>query len=115
MHSRRLFCKLDSLQFAGRANQWRTLLLSSDARAELLDGGVTFTFRDSGIRTELERLIQLEQQCCPWMRLDLRDDGAVLTLSIRAMVSEDRPPRRRLLQKRHSSGLMHPEQTRTSG
>jgi hypothetical protein len=41
-------------------------------------------FEGDGVRGELEKLAAQEGRCCEWMRLDLRDEGAALVLTISA-------------------------------
>jgi hypothetical protein len=70
-----------------RARQFR---LAELGRLSLLggDGGEgrhTLRFRgDAGIRAELETIVAVERECCPFLALSIGGSGGELTLSIEA-------------------------------
>ncbi|HVR46543.1 MAG TPA: hypothetical protein VMT95_07930 [Candidatus Binatia bacterium] len=79
-----IVCTLTSREREARGDWWQQLLVRWSARIAIVEGGVTIRFDDAGARTELEHLVAQERRCCKWMKLDLRDEGRGLVLTVGA-------------------------------
>ena len=79
-----LACSLTDGELSQRRDEWRALEAALVDRSER-DGVVETAYRASPeVRERLERLLALERQCCAGARWDLREDGALLRMSITA-------------------------------
>ena len=79
-----LACGLSDAEFSQRRDEWRALEAALVERTER-DGLLETAYRASPeVRERLERLLALERQCCAGARWELREDGALLRMSISA-------------------------------
>ena len=74
-------CSLDATDLSSRQRVWRELLVGSLIERTPIPGGVRMRFaNDSDIRTTIERLIALEQDCCAWIEWSFHESRTALTL-----------------------------------
>ena len=74
-------CSLDAADLSSRQREWRELLDASLIERTSVAAGVRMRFpNDPGVRTTIERLIALEQDCCAWIEWSLRESSSGLTL-----------------------------------
>ena len=79
-----LACSLTGAELSQRRDEWCAVEAALVARTER-DGVVEAAYRASPeLRQRLERLLELERQCCAGARWELREDGALLRMSITA-------------------------------
>jgi hypothetical protein len=76
-------CTLDGAEAAARVSAWKQLTDAALLGRERTGAGIRLTFRaGAGVAEQLERLIELEGQCCAWMSFDVTDgDGLVVDVS----------------------------------
>jgi len=79
-----LSCSLTDAELSQRRVEWGAVEGAMVERAER-EGVVEAAYRASPeVRQRLERLLELERQCCAGARWELREDGGLLRLSITA-------------------------------
>src|SRR5256885_7121122 len=79
-----LACSLSGTELRDRREEWRSIEAALVERSER-DGVVETAYRASPeLRQRLERLLELERECCAGARWELREDGALLRMSITA-------------------------------
>lgn len=72
-------CSLDSHETKTRDGEWRSLLEPVVVDRSLIPEGVRLVMKRSpGIKEEIERLIALEQSCCPWILWEFREESSSL-------------------------------------
>ena len=76
-----LACSLDAAAMADRLAEMRAL--GRDALVAADDGVLRFR-ADAETRRRLERIVAAEAECCPFLRLELRDAADGLELAIAA-------------------------------
>lgn len=76
-------CSLSSADAATRQGEWQRLLHGAAVERVAVPGGMRVKLRaDDAVRAELERLVDAERTCCPFLELTVRasaEDGLVLT------------------------------------
>jgi len=79
-----LACSLSEAEAALRRTEWAAVEASPVERTER-EGGVEATYRAGPeLRGRLERLLELERECCAGARWELREEGDLLRMSISA-------------------------------
>jgi SAM-dependent methyltransferase len=79
-----LACSLSGAELRERREEWRSIEAALVERSER-DGVVETAYRATPeLRQRLERLLELERECCAGARWELREDGALLRMSITA-------------------------------
>lgn len=82
-------CSLDANSTNEREKEWRALLESPYLRRDEIADGVRLTFRSSdNMNREAKRLVDLERSCCAWIRWDVIEDDASLTIEATALTDE---------------------------
>ena len=78
-----LACTLEGAAFAERRARWGALSQRALAGRERMPGGVRLRYRaEPGVGDELRELVRLEGDCCAFLEMRLRDDGAGLVLEV---------------------------------
>jgi hypothetical protein len=78
-----LACTLEAAAFAERRARWEALSQRALAGRERTPGGVRLRYRaEPGVGDELSELVRLEGECCAFLEMRLRDDGAGLVLEV---------------------------------
>ena len=76
-------CSLTAAAAAQSGRDWAALL--SRATTSGTRDGVRIELENlPGVRGELERLVALERDCCPFMAMDIRTHDAALVLTVTA-------------------------------
>jgi hypothetical protein len=76
-------CSLSSADAKSRQGEWAALLQRASLRRIAVPNGVRVELRpDDHIRAELERLVELERACCPFLELRIDDEGDELALTV---------------------------------
>jgi hypothetical protein len=70
-------CSLSPGELRHRKTAWQALLKKSVARQRVA-GGVRLTV-ETEVLPELVSLVELERQCCPWMRFTIAGDSLTIT------------------------------------
>ena len=61
-------CSLTAQDLKDRRSEWASLISANLLGSERVDGGVRLRLRsDERVEEELQRLIDLEQECCAWI------------------------------------------------
>lgn len=71
-------CSLSGAALGDRERAWRLLLKRSLVRRQRVPGGVRLTVRSDSAAT-LKELVELERECCPWIKPELAGDTVTLT------------------------------------
>jgi hypothetical protein len=71
-------CSLSAADLAERQRLWRELLDTSLLGRESIPGGLRLTVRP-GAGPPLQALIDLERDCCPWIRFALNGESVTMT------------------------------------
>jgi len=74
-------CSLEGPGLADRRDDWAALIAVATERRAVL-GGVQITFDQPSLRDRIRDLIDKEQECCPWMSMQLSEADGSLSLSI---------------------------------
>ena len=78
-----LACTLEGAAFAERRARWEALSERALAGRERTPGGVLLRYRAApGVVDELHELVRLEGDCCAFLDLRLREDGAEHLLEV---------------------------------
>jgi hypothetical protein len=77
-------CTLGPVDLRDRRQDWETLLERGDARVSATPAGVRITFADADVGAELQRLAELESECCAFARWTVRTDGAATILDVQS-------------------------------
>ena len=78
-----LACTLDGAALAERRARWEALSERARAGGERTPGGVLLRYRpEPGVVDELRELVRLEGDCCAFLELILRDEGAEVLLEV---------------------------------
>ncbi len=76
-------CSLSGAALGDRERAWRLLLRRSLVRRQRVPGGVRLTVQTDSAATlsaaTLKELVELELECCPWIRSELSGDTVTLT------------------------------------
>jgi hypothetical protein len=72
-------CTLSSEDLRDREGAWMKLLGSGLVKRNLVPGGIRLSAA-SGAAAALRELIELERECCAWIKFEVRD-GAVVTMT----------------------------------
>jgi hypothetical protein len=78
LHEIPIACSLSAADLAERQRLWRELLDTSLLGRESIPGGLRLTVRP-GAGPQLHALIDLERDCCPWIRFKVNGDSATMT------------------------------------
>ena len=61
-------CTLEGAEGGRRLAEWRRVAATAGAGRQFAPGRLTLRFRDlPGVRSELERLVDAERDCCPYL------------------------------------------------
>jgi hypothetical protein len=71
-------CSLSAADVVKRQRLWRELLDTSLLGRESIPGGLRLTVRP-GAGPQLHALIDLERDCCPWIRFTVNGNSATMT------------------------------------
>lgn len=71
-------CSLSGAALGDRERAWRLLLKRSLVHRQRVPGGVRLTVQTDSAAT-LKELVELELECCPWIRSELSGDTVTLT------------------------------------
>lgn len=71
-------CSLSDAALGDRENAWHTLLSRSLIDRERVHGGVRLTVQPGSAET-LNELVELERECCPWIKFEL--SGATVSMT----------------------------------
>jgi hypothetical protein len=71
-------CSLSGAALGERGRAWRLLLSSSLVRRQRVPGGIRLTVQPDAAAT-LKELVELEIECCPWIKSELSGDTVTLT------------------------------------
>jgi hypothetical protein len=71
-------CSLSAADLAERQHLWRELLDTSQRAREPIPGGLRLTVRP-GAGAQLHALIDLERDCCPWIRFAMDGESVTMT------------------------------------
>ena len=71
-------CSLSGAALGERGRAWRLLLQRSLVRRQHVPGGVRLTVQPDAAAT-LKELVELELECCPWIKSELSGDTVTLT------------------------------------
>jgi hypothetical protein len=72
-------CTLSAADLADREGAWRKLMSSGLVERDVVPGGIRLS-PAPGAALALIELIDLERECCAWIRFDV-GDGAIVTLT----------------------------------
>ena len=70
-------CTLGPQDVPGRLEEWRTLLGVHVQSASRIPGGVRLVL-DPSASNRLHRLVELEQECCSWIRWSITEDDELI-------------------------------------
>ena len=71
-------CSLSATDLAERQRLWDALLKTSLLAREPIPGGLRLTVRP-GSGPQLHALIDLERDCCPWIRFAMNGESVTMT------------------------------------
>jgi hypothetical protein len=71
-------CSLSAADLVERQRLWRELLDTSLLARESIPGGLRLTVRP-GAGPQLHALIDLERDCCPWIRFAVNGESVTMT------------------------------------
>jgi hypothetical protein len=83
-------CSLSASDYAARLDEIQAIGRSGLLRVERRSNAPNLIFRaDPDIRSALERVIDAESECCPFLSFSMRSSGSEIVLSIEAPESAD--------------------------
>jgi hypothetical protein len=78
-------CTLSTTDMAAQARRWDQLIAQAMTSSSQTTDGIRLRFRNEpSVQAELDQLVAVERQCCPWASWTVRSNDSELVLEARA-------------------------------